>query len=105
MTSLLSRIPRPASRPPSPFGPDAIEVGPRAVRIGDGWCASFAIVGYPREVGHGWLEPLTAHPSRLDVALHIEPVPANIAADRLRRQLARLESGRRADVANCPARR
>ncbi len=99
MMSLLSRIPRPASRPPSPFGPDAIEVGPRAVRIGDGWCASFAIVGYPREVGHGWLEPLTAHPSRLDVALHIEPVPANIAADRLRRQLARLESGRRADAA------
>ena len=99
MTSLLSRIPRPATRPPSPFGPDAIEVGPRAVRIGDGWCASFAIVGYPREVGHGWLEPLTAHPSRLDVALHIEPVSANIAADRLRRQLARLESGRRADAA------
>ncbi len=99
MTGLLSRIPRPAARPPSPFGPDAIEVGPRAVRIGDGWCASFAIVGYPREVGHGWLEPLTAHPSRLDVALHIEPVPANIAADRLRRQLARLESGRRADAA------
>ena len=99
MTRLLSRIPRPAARPPSPFGPDAIEVGPRAVRIGDGWCASFAIVGYPREVGHGWLEPLTAHPSRLDVALHIEPVPANIAADRLRRQLARLESGRRADAA------
>ena len=30
------------------------------MRIGDGWCASFAIVGYPREVGHGWLEPLTS---------------------------------------------
>lgn len=99
MTRLLSRLPRPAARPPSPFGPDAIEVGPRAVHIGDGWCASFAIVGYPREVGHGWLEPLTAHPSRLDVALHIEPLPANVAADRLRRQLARLESGRRADAA------
>ena len=99
MTSLLSRIPRPAARPPSPFGPDAIEVGPRALRVGDGWCASFAIVGYPREVGHGWLEPLTAHPSRLDVAVHVEPVPADVAADRLRRQLARLESGRRADAA------
>jgi type IV secretory pathway VirB4 component len=99
MTRLLSRIPRPTTRPASPFGPDAIEVGPRALRVGDGWCASFAIVGYPREVGRGWLEPLTAHPSRLDVAVHVEPVPANIAADRLRRQLARLESGRRADAA------
>ncbi|MGH7747326.1 MAG: VirB4 family type IV secretion system protein, partial [Candidatus Dormibacteria bacterium] len=99
MNRLLPRIPRPAGRPPSPFGPDAIEVGPRNLRVGDGWCASFAIVGYPREVGHGWLEPLTAHPSRLDVAVHIEPVPADVAADRLRRQLARLESGRRADAA------
>ena len=74
MTRLLSRIPRPAGRPASPFGPDAIEVGARNLRVGDGWCASFAIVGYPREVGHGWLEPLTAQPSRLDVAVHVEPV-------------------------------
>ena len=99
MSSLLSRIPRPAARPASPFGPDAIEVRPRALRVGDGWCASFAVTGYPREVARGWLEPLTAHPSRLDVAVHVEPVPANIAAERLRRQLARLESGRRADAA------
>ncbi|MCU4187365.1 hypothetical protein K6U06_23585 [Acidiferrimicrobium sp. IK] len=99
MTGLLSRIARPASRPASPFGPDAIEVHPRALRVGDGWCASFAVTGYPREVGRGWLEPLTAHPGRLDVAVHVAPVPANIAAERLRRQLARLESGRRADAA------
>jgi hypothetical protein len=31
MSSLLSRIPRPATRPASPFGPDAIEVRPRAL--------------------------------------------------------------------------
>ena len=99
VTSLFARIPRPATRPASPFGPDGVEVGSRALRVGDGWCASFAITGYPREVGYGWLEPLTAHPGRLDVAVHVEPVPANLAADRLRRQLARLESGRRAGMA------
>ena len=33
------------------------------------------------------------------MAVHIEPVPADVAAERLRRQLARLESGRRADAA------
>ena len=98
VSSLLHRMARPP-RPPSPFGPDCVEVGPRALRVGEGWCRSFAIVGYPREVRHGWLEPLTAHPSRLDIALHVEPVPAEIAANRLRRQLARLESGRRADAA------
>ena len=53
----------------------------------------------PREVGLGWLEPLATYPGRLDVALHVEPIPAMVAADRLRRQMARLESGRRADAA------
>jgi type IV secretory pathway VirB4 component len=99
VSRLPARIVHPTTRPASPFGPDAIEVGPRALRVGDGWCRSFYIVGYPREVGHGWLEPLTAHPGRLDVAVQVEPVPANLAAERLRRQLARLESGRRADAA------
>ncbi len=99
MSKLLARIPRPAAKPATPFGPDSVEVHPRALRVGDGWCRSFAVIGYPREVGRGWLEPLCAHPGRLDVAVHIDPVPAALAAERLRRQLARLESGRRADAA------
>ncbi|MHB1986652.1 MAG: VirB4 family type IV secretion system protein [Acidimicrobiales bacterium] len=92
-------LPGAAERPPAPFGPDAIEVHARSLRLGDEWCRTVSITGYPREVGLGWLEPLATHPGRLDVALHIEPVPAAVAADRLRRQLARLESGRRADAA------
>ena len=99
MSNLLARIPHPTAKPATPFGPDSVEVHPRALRVGDGWCRSFAVTGYPREVGRGWLEPLCAHPGRLDVAVHIEPVPAALAAERLRRQLARLESGRRADAA------
>ncbi|MHB1509979.1 MAG: VirB4 family type IV secretion system protein [Acidimicrobiales bacterium] len=99
MTKLLARIPRPTVKPATPFGPDSVEVHPRALRVGDGWCRSFAVTGYPREVGRGWLEPLCAHPGRLDVAVHIDPVPAEVAAERLRRQLARLESNRRADAA------
>ncbi|MHB1850371.1 MAG: VirB4 family type IV secretion system protein [Acidimicrobiales bacterium] len=88
-----------AENPPALFGPDAVEVHARALRLGDEWCRTLSITGYPREVGLGWLEPLATHPGRLDVALHIEPVPPAVAADRLRRQLARLESGRRADAA------
>ncbi|MGH9076440.1 MAG: VirB4 family type IV secretion system protein [Acidimicrobiales bacterium] len=87
------------SRPAASFGPDAVEVRPRALRLGGEWCRTFTVTGYPREVGRGWLEPLSTHPGRLDVAVHIVPVPPAIAADRLRRQLARLESGRRADAA------
>ena len=99
MTSLLATLRRQRRQSATPFGPDAVEVRPRALVAGGDWCRTFAVTGYPREVGRGWLEPLCAHSGRLDVALHIAPVPAEVAADRLRRQLARLESGRRADVA------
>jgi type IV secretory pathway VirB4 component len=79
--------------------PDSVEIGARQLTVGSDTCRSFAVVGYPAEVGPGWLEPLLAYPGRLDIAVHVEPVPAQLAADRLRRQLARLESGRRADTA------
>ncbi|MGH9091947.1 MAG: VirB4 family type IV secretion system protein [Acidimicrobiales bacterium] len=80
-------------------GPDAVEVRPRHLVVADGVCRTFCVVGYPREVGLGWLAPLLDHPGRLDVSLHIEPVPNAVAADRLRRTLARLESSRRMDAA------
>ena len=76
-------------------GPAAVEVAARHVRAGDDWAATLAVTGYPAEVSPGWLEPLLSYPGRLDVTLHIEPIPTAVAAARLRRQRARLESGRR----------
>ncbi|MEV6031507.1 ATP-binding protein [Nonomuraea sp. NPDC052116] len=78
--------------------PAALQVGARVLAFPEGVAASFAVVGYPREVGAGWLEPLLTYPGRLDVSLHIEPIPQAVAAMRLRRQLARLESSSRADA-------
>ncbi|MGW4963186.1 VirB4 family type IV secretion system protein [Nonomuraea sp. NPDC004186] len=78
--------------------PAALQVGARVLTFPEGVAASFAVVGYPREVGAGWLEPLLTYPGRLDVSVHIEPIPQAVAAMRLRRQLARLESSSRADA-------
>lgn len=78
--------------------PDAIQVGSRWLRVGGTWCRTLAVTGYPHEVPLGWLEPVLAAPGTLDVALHVEPIPPLVAADRLRRQLARLESTRRLDT-------
>ncbi|WP_328708845.1 conjugal transfer protein TraC [Microbispora hainanensis] len=79
------------------FGPDAVEVQPRSLQVGDNHCATLAVTGYPREVTPGWLEPLLTYPGRLDVSFHVDPVPSLVASDRLRKQLARLESGLRSD--------
>ncbi|GLZ16269.1 hypothetical protein Acsp04_65040 [Actinomadura sp. NBRC 104425] len=84
--------------PPTVPAPHALRVGARSVELPGGACASFAVAGYPREVSAGWLEPLLTYPGHLDVSLHIEPVPPLVAAQRLRRQLARLESSSRADA-------
>jgi type IV secretory pathway VirB4 component len=77
------------------LGPPAVELEHDRLRIGARHRASFAVTGYPREVSRGWLAPLLHAARDADVALHIEPVPPPLAADRLRRQRARLESTRR----------
>ncbi|HEX8632272.1 MAG TPA: DUF87 domain-containing protein [Catenuloplanes sp.] len=77
--------------------PASVEVTPRMLRVGDGYAATLVVTGYPAEVGPAWLEPLLSWPGRLDLALHIDPLPAPIAATRLRNQRARFESSRRAD--------
>ena len=78
--------------------PDFLEVGPRHVAVGEELAASLVIVGWPREVFGGWLEPLSSFPARVDVSIHIEPIPPEQAAQRLRRQLARFESSRYGDA-------
>ncbi|HEX8630712.1 MAG TPA: ATP-binding protein [Catenuloplanes sp.] len=78
--------------------PGSVEVTPRFLRVGDGYAATLVVTGYPAEVGPAWLEPLLSWPGRLDLALHIEPLPAPIAATRLRNQRAKLESSRRGDA-------
>ncbi|MBL7491181.1 ATP-binding protein [Frankia sp. AgB1.9] len=94
---LLRRRPTPPDENgPVVWTPPGLEVEARQLWVGDLVAATVAVVGYPREVGPGWLEPLLSYPGRLDVSVHVDPIAAPVAALRLRRQLARLESGRRA---------
>jgi type IV secretory pathway VirB4 component len=82
------------------IAPSSIEITPRFLRVGDGYAATLVVTGYPAEVGTSWLEPLLSWPGRLDLSVHIDPLPAPIAAARLRKQRARLESSRRASAVN-----
>lgn len=84
-----------ASSAAAAFTPDALSVAARHLEVGGEWVASFAVVGFPREVHPGWLSPLLTYPGRLDVSVHIEPIDPATAASRLKKQLAKLEAGRR----------
>ncbi|MBT8226378.1 MAG: DUF87 domain-containing protein [Dactylosporangium sp.] len=79
-------------------GPSSVQAAPRHLSIGEGSTTTLAITGYPPEVGLAWPEVLLSWPGRLDFVEHIEPLPAALAATRLRRQRARLESARRLDA-------
>jgi hypothetical protein len=79
--------------------PELVEVSTRRVRVGADWIATLAVIGWPHQVMPGWLNPLLNYPGgRVDVCLHIEPVGMEVAARRLRQQLARLESSRAMDA-------
>jgi type IV secretory pathway VirB4 component len=78
--------------------PAALSVTPWHVQVGDGYAATYAVCGYPAEVGPAWLDPLLSYPGRVDVAVHMDPVPPQLAAPMLKRQRARLESSRRLDA-------
>src|SRR5258708_32794079 len=74
------------------LGPAALELRADRVRAGARWQRTLAISGYPREVGYGWLAPLLRAAPQLKVSLHIEPFPAESAAQRLQKQRARFQS-------------
>lgn len=76
-----------------------VAIQPRQLVVGSSIRRTIAVVGYPHEVRQGWLEPAVTHAGPADIAVHVEPVPAPVAAARLRKQLARLESSRRVDAA------
>jgi type IV secretory pathway VirB4 component len=82
----------------SEMGPSAVTLGSDHVEVDGVFQRTYCVVGYPREVARGWLAPLLRAAGDLDLALHIEPVSPALAADRLRRQRARLESSRRLDT-------
>ncbi|MFF0493361.1 TraG/VirB4 family ATPase [Nocardia sp. NPDC003482] len=82
------------------FAPESLTIGARHLQVGSDFIATIAVTGYPREVSPGWLAPLAAFGGRVDIALHIEPIDPRLAALRLRRQLARLESSQASAAVN-----
>jgi type IV secretory pathway VirB4 component len=83
---------------PSRVGPSGIALGADHLEADGVFQRTYAVVGYPHEVARGWLAPLLRAAGDLDLTLHIEPVAPALAADRLQRQRARLESSRRLDA-------
>lgn len=79
---------------PVDLWPDAAVIEARRMACGDGHAAVLVLTGYPARLQLGWLEILVGQNARVAVALHLDGVPAEVAAARLHRRRARLESAR-----------
>ncbi|WP_335989826.1 VirB4 family type IV secretion system protein [Glycomyces sp. MUSA5-2] len=75
--------------------PDATVVEMRRLRTGDSWSAVLLVTGYPATLPWGWAGRLAVPGTRVAISLHLEGVPAQVAAMQLQRRRARLESQRR----------
>ncbi len=60
--------------------PDHVEVGNQVVRC-------FTIIGYPREVGAGWFEPILGFPHPLSIAIQSAPVDNGAVVRSLSRRM------------------
>jgi hypothetical protein len=93
-----AEAPSPGDDVAAVVGPHAVDVEPLAIRVGDGWAATLVVTGYPAQVGPGWLDAILSTTARVDAAVHIDPLPAPVAAARLRSARARLEATQRLDA-------
>lgn len=75
--------------------PDTAVFEMRRFRSGDSWGAVLLVCGYPATLPWGWAAQLAVPGARVNVAVHLDGVPAPVAAMQLQRRRARLESQRR----------
>jgi type IV secretory pathway VirB4 component len=69
------------------------------MRVGERWCTTVSVTGYPSEVSQAWLSPLLNYAGPVEVSLHVSPQPTDTAASYLKRQLSGFESTRQMDEA------
>jgi type IV secretory pathway VirB4 component len=81
-------------RPEGIPGPESLEEQRARMRVGERWCTTVSVTGYPSEVSQAWLSPLLNYPGPIDVAIHILPEPTDAAASYLKRQFSGFESTR-----------
>lgn len=74
------------------IAPSSIEVDFRYIRVGDRYCTTLFVVGYPRYVSANWLQPLIDYDHTLDIAMFCYPNSSADVLDDLKRKIAEMEA-------------
>src|SRR5258706_6095427 len=77
---------------PDIIAPSSAEVDFRFIRIGNKFYRTLFIMGYPRYVSTGWLEPIIDFENSLDLSMFIYPAFVDDVLSNLKRKIAEMEA-------------
>lgn len=74
------------------IAPSSIEVDFKYIRVGEKFCSTLFMVGYPRYVSPNWLQPIIDYDHTLDIAMYCYPTSSSDVLDDLKRKIAEMEA-------------
>jgi conjugal transfer ATP-binding protein TraC len=74
------------------IAPPSLEIESGYLRLGQRFCKTVYVYGYPRQVFTGWLSPIINLDEIIDISLFIYPVESRVVLDNLRRKVGQLEA-------------
>src|SRR5690348_1207055 len=80
------------------IAPAAVEVARDHLRLEYQYARVLVVIGYPRSVVPGWLEPLLEFEHAIEVSLHVQPLETASIVKLLSHKLVQLQSSRLVDV-------
>lgn len=74
------------------ISPPSVEVDFKYIRVGEKFCATLFVVGYPRYVSPSWLQPIIDYDHTLDISMFIYPTSINDVLEDLKRKIGEMEA-------------
>lgn len=74
------------------ISPPSVEVDFKYIRVGEKFCATLFVVGYPRYVSPSWLQPIVDYDHTLDISMFIYPTSINDVLEDLKRKVGEMEA-------------
>lgn len=72
--------------------PDAMEIKPSLIHLGDRVARTMFIMGYPRYISVGWFSPILNYSAALDVSMYFYPMESEVVLKQLKNKVGILQA-------------
>jgi len=74
------------------IAPEAFQVNPSSVKIGDMYARTLFVMAYPRYIGVGWFAPIINYNATLDISMFFYPMKSEVVLKQLRNKVGVLQA-------------